>query len=71
MRGKTEVERERAHIERMLGRAEKRRKQAEALVTKWSKKLAELGAKEVAVCQPRLWKEEHDDNQSGAEGSGG
>ena len=64
MRGRNDLERERAHIERMLGRAEKRRKQAEALVTKWRKRLAELRATEVAVSQPSLWGEDQDGNDS-------
>ncbi len=64
MRGRTKVERERAHTERMLGRAEKRRKQAEALVTKWSRRLAELGEKQATVSQPRLWREDHDGDGS-------
>ena len=51
--------RQRAHVERMLHRAEKRSRQAQKIVEKWKAKLVELDRAGVAAKQARLWQEEH------------
>jgi hypothetical protein len=51
--------RQRAHVERMLQRAEKRSRQAQKIVEKWKAKLMELDRAGVAAKQTRLWQEEH------------
>lgn len=51
--------RQRAHVERMLQRAEKRSRQAQKIVEKWKAKLMELDKAGVAAKQARLWQEEH------------
>ena len=52
-------DRQRAHVERMLLRAEKRSRQAQKIVEKWKVKLMELDRAGVAAKQARLWQEEH------------
>lgn len=52
-------DRQRAHVERMLQRAEKRSRQAQKIVEKWKAKLMELDRAGVAAKQARLWQEEH------------
>ena len=52
-------DRQRAHVERMLLRAEKRSRQAQKIVEKWKAKLMELDRAGVAGKQARLWLEEH------------
>ena len=52
-------DRQRAHVERMLQRAEKRSRQAQKIVDKWKAKLMELDRAGVAAKQARLWQEEH------------
>ena len=52
-------DRHRAHVERMLARAQKRSRQALKIVAKWEAKLAELSREGVRTTQPRLWQEEH------------
>ena len=49
-------DRQRAHVERMLQRAEKRSRQAQKIVEKWKAKLMELDRAGVAVKQARLCK---------------
>ncbi|MBB5061326.1 hypothetical protein HDF16_006062 [Granulicella aggregans] len=53
--------RHRAHVERMLARAERRSRQAEKLVQKWKFRLAELDRQGVAAKQAKLF----DDEQPG------
>ena len=53
--------RRRAHVERMLARAEKRNRQAEKLVDKWKGRLADLDREGVTAKQARLWAEDHSD----------
>ena len=48
-------DRKRAHIERMLARAEQRSRQAMKLVEKWKGKLSELEREGVAAKQARLF----------------
>ena len=55
----------RAHVERMLARAERRSRQAEKLVQKWKSRLAELDRQGVDAKQAKLF----DDKQS-EQGSG-
>jgi hypothetical protein len=52
-------DRQRAHVERMLQRAEKRSRQAQKIVEKWKAKLMELDKAGVAAKQARLWQKEH------------
>jgi hypothetical protein len=52
-------DRQRAHVERMLQRAEKRSRQAQKIVEKWKAKLMELDREGVSAKQARLWQEEH------------
>jgi F0F1-type ATP synthase membrane subunit b/b' len=52
-------DRRRAHVERMLQRAEKRSRRAQKLVEKWKAKLMELDRKGIAAKQALLWQEEH------------
>ena len=52
-------DRQRAHVERMLLRAEKRSRQAQKIVEKWKAKLMALDRAGVAAKQARLWQEEH------------
>lgn len=47
--------RHRAHVERMLARAERRSRQAEKLVDKWKIRLAELDRQGVAATQAKLF----------------
>jgi hypothetical protein len=49
--------RERQHVERMLGRARRRAKQAARLVEKWEKRLAAVDRLEVDAKQPKLWED--------------
>jgi anti-sigma-K factor RskA len=49
--------RERKHVERMLGRARRRAKQAAKLVEKWEKRLAAMDRLEVDAKQPKLWED--------------
>lgn len=51
--------RRRAHAERMLARAEKRSRQAQKIVEKWKKQLADLDREGVAAKQSKLWQDEH------------
>ena len=52
-------DRQRAHVERMLQRAEKRSRQTQKLVEKWKAKLMDLDREGIAAKQARLWQEEH------------
>ena len=52
-------DRRRAHVERMLTRAEKRSRQATKLVEKWKARRADLDWEGVAAKQTRLWAEDH------------
>ena len=54
-------DRRRAHVERMLVRAEKRSRQASKLVDKWKARLVNLDREGVAAKQARLWSEDHSD----------
>ena len=47
--------RQRAHVERMLARAEKRSRKALKLVEKWKARLAELDREGIAAKQAKLW----------------
>jgi hypothetical protein len=51
--------RQRAHIERMLARAERRSRQALKLVEKWKARLVDLDREGVAAKQARLWADDH------------
>lgn len=53
----SKAEAKRRHVERMLMRARRRAKQAEKLVEKWEKRLAETNRSEVAAKQAFLWDE--------------
>jgi hypothetical protein len=59
-------DRQRAHVERMLQRAEKRSRQAQKIVEKWKAKLAELDRQGVAAKQSQLWQEEHPQEEKSA-----
>ena len=48
----------------MLARAERRSRQAAALVAKWKARLAELDREGVVARQARLWAEEHADGEA-------
>jgi F0F1-type ATP synthase membrane subunit b/b' len=48
-------DRRRAHVERMLLRAERRSRQAAKLVEKWKARLADLDRQGVAAKQAKLW----------------
>lgn len=50
--------RRRAHVERMLARAEKRSRQALKIVEKWKVRRADLEREGIAAKQPRLWQDE-------------
>lgn len=52
-------DRQRARVELMLQRAEKRSRQAQKIVEPWKAKLMELDRAGVAAKQARLWQEEH------------
>lgn len=52
-------DRQRAHVERMVLRAEKRSRQTQKIVEKWKAKLMELDRAGVAAKQARLWQEEN------------
>ena len=52
-------DRKRAHVERMLQRAEKRSRRAQKLVEKWKAKLVALNREGIAAKQARLWQEDH------------
>ena len=56
-------DRRRAHVERMLLRAERRSRQAAKLVEKWKVRLADLDREGIAAKQAKLW---GDDGVSGA-----
>ncbi len=55
-------DRRRAHVERMLLRAERRSRQATKLVEKWKVRLADLDREGIAAKQAKLW---GDDGVSG------
>jgi len=55
-----EANRERAHAERMLKRAQRRQVRAAKLVEKWQTRIANLDRAGVAATQPRLWPDESD-----------
>lgn len=55
------LDRRRAHVERMLARAEKRHQQAAKLVEKWRLRILELDRAGVAARQASLWADEHPD----------
>ena len=57
--------RRRAHVERMLARAEKRSRQVLKIVEKWKARLADLEREGVAVKQPRLWQDEQPPHEGG------
>lgn len=57
-------DRRRAHMERMLARAEKRHRQSAKLVQKWKLRIAELNRAGVDAKQTRLWADEHPDAAS-------
>ncbi len=46
---------QRAHVERMLARAERRSRQALKIVEKWKGRLANLEREGVAAKQAKLW----------------
>ena len=48
-------DRRRAHVERLLLRAERRSRQAAKLVEKWKARLADLDRQGVAAKQAKLW----------------
>ena len=48
-------DRRRAHVERMLFRAERRSRQAAKLVEKWKARLADLDREGIAAKQAKLW----------------
>ena len=48
-------DRRRAHVERMLLRAELRSRQAAKLVEKWKVRLADLDREGIAAKQAKLW----------------
>ena len=52
---KSPLDRKRVHAERMLARAERRRKQAVNLVDKWQSRIADLDRQGVEAVQARLW----------------
>jgi hypothetical protein len=51
-------DRRRAHIKRMLLRAERRSRQAAKLVEKWQVRLADLDREGLAAKQAKLWSED-------------
>ena len=55
----------RAHVERMLARAEKRSRQALKIVEKWKARRADLDREGIATKQPRLWQDEQAPNEGG------
>jgi len=60
--------RHRAHVERMLARAERRSRQAEKLVQKWKLRLAEFDRQGVAAKQAKLFADDQPEQGSGADG---
>ena len=50
-----QTDRRRAHVERMLLRAERRSRQALKLVEKWKVRLADLDREGIAAKQAKLW----------------
>ena len=50
--------RQRAHVERMLARAERRSRQAAKLVEKWKGRLADLDREGIAAKQAKLWSDD-------------
>ena len=51
-------DRRRAHVERMLLRAELRSRQAAKLVEKWKVRLADLDREGIAAKQAKLWNDD-------------
>jgi hypothetical protein len=58
---------QRAHVERMLARAERRSRQSLKLVEKWKARLSQLDREGVAAKQAKLWADEHPDHETGAD----
>ena len=58
--------RHRAHVERMLARAERRSRQAEKLVQKWKFRLAELDRQGVVAKQTKLFADDRKEQGSEA-----
>lgn len=58
----TSQEKQRAHAEKMLARAERRVRQASKLVDKWKLRIAELDRKGIEARQARLWSDEREDS---------
>ncbi len=56
---KSGPDRQRAHAERMLARAERRSRQASKLVDKWKLRIAELDRQGVEARQTKLWVDDH------------
>ena len=52
-------DRRRAHVERMLARAERRSRKAVKLVDKWKLRLAELDREDIDAKQAKLWADDH------------
>jgi hypothetical protein len=59
--------RKRAHVERMLARAERRSHQAEKLIQKWKARLAELDRQGVAAKQAKLFADDQPEQGTGAD----
>jgi hypothetical protein len=61
-----QADRRRAHVERMLARAEKRCRQAAKLAEQWKMRLADLDREGVSATQAKLWADDNkgEENQA-------
>lgn len=63
--------RQRNHVKKMLARAERRSRQAARLVDKWKLRLMELDRAGVAEKQTKLWADDQQGSDGGADRPGG